>query len=399
MVQTVVMREVLVSLPSGVGVLRLDDGSVVATDDVGVDGGCGFLPGDRFHPVKSSVDGERCVVGGLLPPGASSVEAVDDRGVRIPAAVAHGAYVAVLQQPDDGSDPIICCRDADGRPVRPPRAADYASVAVLDAQEPCPACGAIDFEEYRPIEDWRGGEVLPDGTTVPRPVVRCRMCGHEEAEGMFVRVTSGPATVEKAPTRAELIVRAQAMRREHMWRAVASGVQNQGFPIYGAEGWRAQLSGCGSQDDGRLTYVTVHHYPTEDAGLSLGTYPRLAVTTKRDDPRDSGPLGEARRTLRGWVRPKGDRKPTRDASHAASTLWHNARSRAQNAAVLDAVRSERTITIDGHLMTALMLAAAPGRWVAVAVRGNLTIIVAGHNVDSKSLRLSPVNDPAEEFGP
>ena len=119
--QTVVMREVLVSLPLGVGVLRLDDGSVVVTDDVGVGGGCHLVEGDRFHPVKSSVDGERCVVGGLHPPGALSVEAVDDRGVRVPAAVAHEAYVAVLEQPDDGSEPIICCRDADGRPVRRPR--------------------------------------------------------------------------------------------------------------------------------------------------------------------------------------------------------------------------------------------------------------------------------------
>jgi hypothetical protein len=53
-------------------------------------------------------------------------------------------------------------------------------------QEPCPACGAIDFDEYRPFEDWRGGEVHPDGRTVPTPVVSCRVCGHEEAEGIVM---------------------------------------------------------------------------------------------------------------------------------------------------------------------------------------------------------------------
>jgi hypothetical protein len=380
-------------------VLRLDDGSVVVTDDIGVGGGCHLRESDWFHPVKSSVDGERCVVGGLLPPGALSVEAVDDRGVRVPAAVGHGAYVAVLDQPGDGSEPIICCRDADGRPVRRPRAADYPSVGVLDAQEPCPACGAFDFEEYRPFEGWRGGGVLPDGTTVPCPVVRCRVCGHEEEEGMVVRAPARPAAVEKAPTRAELISRARAMRREHMWRAVASGVQTQGFPIYGVDGWSAQLTGCGAEDDGRLTYVTVHHYATDDAEPSPGTQPRLAVTTKREDPRDSGPLGEARQALRGWVRPKGDRAGTPDGSHAASTLWHKARSRAQNAAALDAVQSEHAITIDGQPITALMLTSSATRWVAVAVRGNLTIIVAGHDVDPKSLSLRPIGDPAEEFGP
>jgi hypothetical protein len=65
------MREVLVSLPSVAGLSRLDDGSVVVTDDVGAGGGCRLLNDYRFRPVKSSVDAERCVVGGLLPPEAS----------------------------------------------------------------------------------------------------------------------------------------------------------------------------------------------------------------------------------------------------------------------------------------------------------------------------------------
>ncbi len=215
------------SLPSGSGVVRLDDGSVVVTDDVGGGDSCRLLESDRFRPVMSSVAGDRCIVGGLLPPGALSAEAVDDRGVRVSAAVAQGAYVALLEQPGEASEPIICCRDADGRPVRGPRPADYPSVRVLDAQDPCPACGALDFEEYRPFEDWRSGEVRPDGTTVPCPVVCCRVCGHEERDRMVVRAPARPATGERPLPRAELIARAQAMRRESMWRAVARGVQAQ----------------------------------------------------------------------------------------------------------------------------------------------------------------------------
>jgi hypothetical protein len=123
------------------------------------------------------------VVGGLLPPGAVSAEGVDDRGTRVDAAVAAGAYVAMLEQPNDGHEPIVCCRDAGGEPVRRPWAADYPSVCVSDAQEPCPACGAIDYDEYTPFEEWRGGRPGPDGTTIdPTPVVSCRVCGHEEPE-------------------------------------------------------------------------------------------------------------------------------------------------------------------------------------------------------------------------
>ncbi len=215
---------------------------------------------------------------------------------------------------------------------------------------------------------------------------------------MVVGAPARPAPGEKPLPRAELIARAQSMRREFMWRAVAPGVQAQGFPIYVAGGWAARLTQCGSENDGRLTYVTVHHYDTDDAELSPGTEPRLAITTKREDPRDCGPLGEARQALRGWVRPNRDRAGRPDGSHAASTLWDKARSRVQNAAALDAVQSGHAIMIDGQATTALMLTAA-GCWVAVAVRGTLTIIVAGHYVDPNSLRLRPIADPAETFGP
>ena len=92
--------------------------------------------------------------------------------------VANGARVAQLEQPDDGSEPIVCCRDADGRPVRRPRAAGSPGVRVLGA-----------------------------------------------------------------------------MRPEFMWSAFAPGIQTQDFPIYAAAGWRTELSECGSEDDGRLTYT------------------------------------------------------------------------------------------------------------------------------------------------
>ena len=79
--------------------MRLHDGSFLVTGEVSEDGGTFVREGDPFQPVKSWVDEERSVVGGLLPPGAVSVDVVDDRGTRVAAAVAYGVYVAMLEHP------------------------------------------------------------------------------------------------------------------------------------------------------------------------------------------------------------------------------------------------------------------------------------------------------------
>jgi hypothetical protein len=184
-----------------------------------------------------------------------------------------------------------------------------------------------------------------------------------------------------------------------MWRAVAPALQTQDFPIYAVEGWPAQLSGCGTEDDGRLTEVMVHHFETDDADPATADRPRLAVTTKVDDPRDSGPLGEARFALRGWVRAKSSLLRRPGGSNAAKTLQLSADGRDANATALDAVQSEHNLTIDGAATAALILTAPASRWVAVAAQGNLTIIVRGCDVDPDSLRLSPIADPVTTFGP
>ena len=42
----------------------------------------------------------------------------------------------------------------------------------------------MDWDEYMPFEEWRGGRGSPGGGTIePNPVVSCRACGHEEPEG------------------------------------------------------------------------------------------------------------------------------------------------------------------------------------------------------------------------
>lgn len=394
------MPTVLVSLPSGAGVVRREDGTVVVTADTRRTDGFPLSSDDPFHPAKCAVERDRCLIGGRLPEGAVAAEVVDDHGARVPATVAAGAYIALLEQPHDYHEPIVCCRDAEGRPVRRPPAAEYPSESATDVHEPCPACGASDFEECRPFEAWRGGELRPDGTTVPTPIVRCRVCGQEEEEAIVLTAPPVPPGSQPRLTRAEVMARARAMRREHMWDAVAPGLQAQSFPIYVADGWYPMLSGCGSEDDGRLTYVIADHYETEDADPAAGGRSHVRIRTMLDYPQDSGPLEEVRQALRTWVRTAADdTKPGRGASQAASALWIRARHREHSALVLDAAESEQLLTIDGTLASALMLTAPGGRWAAVVVRGELTLVVAGHDVEPGSLRIAPVADPVEAFGP
>jgi hypothetical protein len=84
------MAVVLVSLPGGAGAVRGADGSTVVTDDVFEGGGSCLRGEDPYHLVKSWVDEDRSVM---------------------------------------------------------PLCADHPRVPVTDTDQPCPACGAIDYEE------------------------------------------------------------------------------------------------------------------------------------------------------------------------------------------------------------------------------------------------------------
>jgi hypothetical protein len=264
---------------------------------------------------------------------------------------------------------------------------------VTDAQEPCPACGAIDYDEYTPFEEWRGGRPGPDGTTIdPTPVVSCRVCGHEEPEGAFIMRSERDASEDEA-TRAARIARARAHWRKRQWLSDTMTLRAVQFPIYGAEGWPGQLGGVGSRDD-QIISIKIHHYETPDADMWAGGRPRLAITTRRGELRPGEALSEARQALESVIRQDAGAGQWPDASHAAITLWLEARNRERRAAVLNARQSEKLITIDGVSTSALMLNAPHNRWAAAVRRGDLTGIVATHDLEPASLRLAPISDPA-----
>jgi hypothetical protein len=387
------MREALVSLPTGAGVVRAEHGLLV-TEDVSRGGGTYLRETDRFHPVKTWFDQDRSVVGGLLPPGAVSAEVIDDRTVRVEAEVAGGAYAALIDQPNDGYEAIVCCRNASGQPVRRPWAADYPSVRVTDAQDRCPACGEIDWEEYTPFEDWRGGggsEV--DGTYETSPIVSCRVCGHEEPEGRFFGRRSTAETSESEEQRAARIARVRAELLKQRWLSDSLTLRAANSPIYGVEGWSARLGGTGSHGD-TLTEITVHHYESADAQPLDGDKPILTVVTRHEEQLRFSLLEVARQALEGFVRRTTVSGDWPDASHAAITLFLRAQDRNRRAVVLAAGRSQDEMSIDGTPAEVLMLTVPDGRWTAAARHADLTITVSGRNAEPLSLRLEPIGDPA-----
>ena len=385
----------LVELPGGEGVVRRGDGVVMVSQDVRVDRGVPLRADDIYRPHKTWLPDDRSLVAGMLPTGAISAEVVDDRGVRVAAMVGGGAYAAVLEQPNDGHEPVVCCRDATGSPVRRPLPADYPCTAVDDAGVPCPACGAIDYEERIATEHWRGGRPGPDGGTIPNPIVVCRHCGHEEREGTFFAVGSSSEDDEDEAAREARLARAREHARVGRWLSNKMMLATLTFPLYAAQGWPAVIGGSGSHGD-RLTSLTIGHYDTPEADPFAGDRPRLEITTSREDSPVNDELRQARRTLHGWLQNNGEhgRLPWPEASPAAVTLWLAARDRTVRGTVLAAVRSEQLISIDGMPAPFLTMTAAAGQWVAVHCHDDLMITIAARDLDPAPITLEPIPDPA-----
>jgi hypothetical protein len=385
---------VLVELPGGEGIVRRGDGVVVVTQDVHADRGLPLRADDIYRPVKTWLPDDRSLVGGILPPGSVSAEVVDDRGERVAAGVAGGSYAAALEQPNDGHEPVVCCRDGTGTPVRRPLPADYPSTPIDDADVPCPACGAIDYEELVPTEGCRGGTPGPDGAVIPNPIVVCRQCGHEEREGTFFAVGAASHDDEHEAAREARVVRAREHARVGRWYSNMMTLRALTFPVYAAEGWPAVIGGSGSHGD-RLTSLTINHYDTSDADPFDGDRSRLEITTSREDSPADDELHQARRTLHGWLQNNDDaRSSWPEASHAAITLWLAARDRAARGKALDAVRSERLISIDGTPAPFLTLTAATGHWVAIHHHNDLIITIAASDLDPTLITMEPIPDPA-----
>ena len=166
------MASVLIELPGGEGIVRQEDGEIALTHDVSLESGQPLQPWDRYRPARVWLSQERMLFGGLLPPGAVSVEAVEATGLRKPAAVGGGTYAVILEDGEHG-EPALGCRDAAGSFIHRPMPAEYAHQPVPDAEQPCPVCGAIQYDEYFPTEEWRAGRGRKGTDTYRAQPARC----------------------------------------------------------------------------------------------------------------------------------------------------------------------------------------------------------------------------------
>jgi hypothetical protein len=383
---------VLVELLTGEGVVRGDDGVLTVTRDVaGGDHGQPLRDGDVYHPIEVWLSGARSLVGGLVAPGATAVEVVDDRGMRISARLGGGAYAVMLTEPSHCHEPIVCCRDEAGDPVRRPLPENYPRAAVLDAGEPCPACGAVDYEECVPTESWRGRRSGPDGVTmVISPIVVCRRCGHEEAEGGISRYGS-TAGKEDDTANDERVARWRAEQRAHRWQINLMTLRAVRFPIYAADGWPVQISG-GHLDGEEQTSVRIAHFQSEDADR-LGDPPSLTVDTSIQALHEPE-LKLARQELERLVQDEVNRPFSPGLSDAAITLAFRTLSRRCRATALTAAASEVDIQIDGAPGSFHCLTAVSGRWVAIRRHHDITITITSRGPGPQTLAIDPIADPA-----
>ena len=385
------MPTVLIELPGGEGIVRRDDGEIVLTHDVTLDWGQPLQPWDRYQPIRIGLSDQRMLFGGLLPPGAVSVEAVEATGVRKAAAVGGGTY-AVIFEDGEHSEPALGYRDAAGAFVHLPMPAEYPHQPVTDADEPCPVCGAVQYGEYFPTEDWRGGRGhKSSGSFVPSPLIVCRVCGHQEQAGAIQRYGQADNADEDEAAREARMARIRVDQAVQRWYANKMTLMGVTFPIYAAEDWPARINGQSSSGDD-LTSLTIAHAETLPDSMFLQR-PRIEITTSID-PYQPGELAIARDAFAAGIEADANQQPTDGLSDAALTLWFRAARRKRVAGSHEAPVSDSEITIDGAREPFLTVGTPNVHWVAVRRHHDVTITIAAREIDPASLIIEPIADPA-----
>ena len=247
---------------------------------------------------RVGVGAGRVVVGGLLPSGASRAF-VD--GLR--ATTGNGGWIAVIDSRTMAPEIAARFEADDGTIVRPALPDRWTREPVTDADEPCPACGALAWERVTPTDGSRGTSGPSGGRMRPTAVIVCTRCGHEVNEGGWY----GPGVstrVRWSPWRA----------LAHVWNGGRSPhrvrdpvLDDLGFPVYALADAEAELAGHGwdrrygvhsattSHEGVDITTRVRSHAPAEaDHEIALA----LSSVIERAEPLTWGPGSNAARALR-----------------------------------------------------------------------------------------------------
>jgi hypothetical protein len=181
---------------------------------------------DDRRPVVVGVSSEKSVVGGLLPAGATAAEVVGRDGDRHRAECAAGVWLVALSEPASDDTVPVKFLDPDDRIVRPHLPEEWRSEPVRDANETCPVCEAVEWDQVWPTDDSRGGTETPNGGFVPTPIVVCRVCGHEESVGVWYAASDDARPV--APEEAERI---RVIEQKHA-RLTRDALGSVDFKVY-----------------------------------------------------------------------------------------------------------------------------------------------------------------------
>ncbi len=343
-------------------------------------GGTGL---DGYRPALAGLSDDRSVHGGLLPPGAVGAEVVDRAGARHAAEAENGVWLIVLDDAATGDSPPVRFFDSAGKTVRSPLPEDWRRADVDDAEEPCPACGSVAWEQVWPSDDSRGMGSSDGGEMEPSPFVVCCTCGHEEPVGVWVGLPLPLDAHEEDEGPDTAWLRERALRNAAVLREVD-------FPIYVAAGcigpWRlVGWSRTGSRPGrGGLVGVTLADDEPEAADLSIDL--ELARESAHEMPRTA-----ARRALQQSL----DREMSwPDRSEGGLTVWLRSRERDLAAQAAAATEDEiRIPTEDNEVRFAI--ARSGDRWAAVGHHNDLVITLTGRQSKPEDVRLVRVADPAE----
>jgi hypothetical protein len=304
----------------------------------------------------------------------------------------------VILTDGEHGEPALGYRDADGEFVHRPMPGEYPHRPVGDAQEPCPVCGAVQYEEYFPTEDWRGGSgTKGTDSFVPSPLIVCRVCGHQERGGGIMRLRPPDRDDEDAVVREARMARIRAEEAAQRWYSDTMTLRAVTFSIYAVEGWPARINGQGSRGD-ELTHLTIAHEQTLHEARFIAR-PRIEVTTSVD-PCPPDELALARETFASGLQADANPPPAEGLSDAALTLWFRAARRRRVAAAHGAHVARIEIEIDGAREPFVMVGTPTAHWVAVRRHHDVTITIAAREIDPSSLTIEPIANPtARLLGP